>query len=121
MPRSERNLPRAASFSLAMSLARRSALRNAVTGTASLVSLSIMMRHADAAVGVASAGNLPPLAVRSVHQIGKVGEGAHEADGEPVAGGLAQTGLILHIVGHVAQGVALRLRGARRLRLRHGR
>ena len=38
-----RNLPRAASFTSATSLASRSARTNAVTGTASLVSLSIMM------------------------------------------------------------------------------
>ena len=42
-------------------------------------------RHADAAVGVASAGELAPVGCRSVNQVGPVGEGGHEADGEPVA------------------------------------
>ena len=41
-------------------------------------------------------------------EIGPVGEGAHEADGEPVAGRLAEAGLVLDVVGHVAEGVALR-------------
>src|SRR3974377_2047211 len=42
MPAMDIHLPRAASLTLAMSLAMLSPLRNAVTGTASLVSLSIM-------------------------------------------------------------------------------
>ncbi len=65
-------------------------------------------RHADAAIRVASAGELAPIRVRSVNQVGEVGEGAHEADREPVAGRLAQASLVLHVVRHVAQRVALR-------------
>jgi hypothetical protein len=42
MPTIDRKRPREASFTCARSLASRSALRNAVTGTASLVSLSII-------------------------------------------------------------------------------
>ncbi len=42
MPAIDIHLPRAASFTFAMSFAMVSPLRNAVTGTASLVSLSIM-------------------------------------------------------------------------------
>ena len=42
MPATVRNLPRAASLTAATSFASRSALRNAVTGTASFVSLSII-------------------------------------------------------------------------------
>ena len=65
-------------------------------------------RHADAAVRMTAAGELTPIGVGPVHQVSPIGEGAHEADGEPIAGGLAQTGLVLDVVGHVAQGVALR-------------
>ncbi len=65
-------------------------------------------RHADAAVGVASAGELAPIVVGPVNEIGPVGEGAHEADGEPVARGLAEAGLVLDVVREVRQGVALR-------------
>ena len=63
--------------------------------------------HADAAVGVASAGELAPLGGRPVHEIGPVREGGHEADGEPVALGNAEADLILDVVGHVREGVAL--------------
>src|SRR6202034_3143498 len=49
--------------------------------------------HADAAVGMASAGELSPLGGGSVNEIGPVREGAHEADGEPVARGLAHSDL----------------------------
>ena len=50
-------------------------------------------RHADAAVGVASAGELAPLGGGPVNQVGPVREGAHEADGEPVALRLADADL----------------------------
>ncbi len=46
-------------------------------------------RHADAAVGVAAAGELAPLRAGPVNEVGPVREGAHEADGEPVARRLA--------------------------------
>src|SRR6202044_659330 len=65
-------------------------------------------RHADAAVGMTAAGELAPIGVGTVYQVRPDGEGAHKADGEPIAGGLAQPGLVLDVVGHVAEGVALR-------------
>ena len=65
-------------------------------------------RHADAAVRVAAAGELAPVVVRSVDEIGPVGEGGHEADREPVADGLAEAGLVLHVVREMRQRVALR-------------
>jgi len=64
-------------------------------------------RHADAAVGMATAGELTPLGAGSVNEIGPVREGAHEADGEPVAGGLANADLVLDVVRHVRERVAL--------------
>ena len=63
--------------------------------------------HADAAVGMASAAELAPLGAGPVNEIGPVREGAHEADGEPVALWLADAHLILDVVGHVAEGIAL--------------
>jgi len=65
-------------------------------------------RHADAAVRVASAGELAPLVVRSVYEVGPVGEGGHEGDGEPVAGALTEASLVADVVREVRQGVALR-------------
>ena len=58
--------------------------------------------------GMASAGELAPLGGGSVHEVGPVREGAHEADGEPVALGDAEADLVLHVVRHVREGVALR-------------
>src|SRR5207253_4233422 len=46
--------------------------------------------------------------VVDVHQVGPVAEGGHEADWKPVAGGLAQAGLIFYVVGQVRERVALR-------------
>ena len=68
-------------------------------------------RHAGPAIRVAAAGELAPVVVGvvGVHQVGPVAEGAHEADGEPVAGGFAEAGLILHVVRQMRQRVALRL------------
>src|SRR4029079_17942662 len=54
-------------------------------------------RHADAAVRVASAGELTPVMLGSVDQVGPVGEGGHEGDGEPITGGLAQSSLVLDV------------------------
>ena len=65
--------------------------------------------HADAAIRVAAAAQRAPILVGPVNQVGPVGEGAHERDGEPVASGLAQSGLILHVVRQVRQRVALRV------------
>ena len=78
-----------------------------MTGADSLVSLSIISGHADAAVGMAAAGELAPLGGGPVNQVGPVREGAHEADGEPVALRLADAALLLDVVGHVREGVAL--------------
>src|ERR1700722_17836211 len=99
----ESHLPRAASLMRATSLARRSALMNAVTGAASLVSLSIM-----------SAMEIPqfgwqPQEIRPVDEVGPIGEGGHERNGEPVACGLAEAGLIFDVVGEMREGVALRV------------
>ena len=71
-------------------------------------------RHADAAVGVASAGELAPLGGGPVNQVGPVREGAHEADGEPVALRLADAALLLDVVGHVARACSAAPGGARR-------
>ena len=50
---------------------------------------------------------LTPIAVRPMYQVGPVGEGGHERDGEPVARRFAQASLVLHVVRHVRQRVAL--------------
>src|SRR5271165_5321171 len=65
--------------------------------------------HADAAVGVAATAQRAPILVGTVNQVGPIGEGAHERNGEPVAGGLAQSGLALHVVREVRERVALRV------------
>src|SRR6185436_14227142 len=64
--------------------------------------------HSDAAVGVASAAQLSPISRGSVNQVGEVGEGAHEGNGEPVSNGLADSGLILYVVGQMGKRIALR-------------
>ncbi len=72
--------------------------------------LGLLVDHdggADAAVRVAAAGDLAPVAIRSVDEVGEVGEGADEADGEPVADGLADAGLIFDVMGEVREGVTL--------------
>src|SRR5207248_4219680 len=46
--------------------------------------------------------------VVDVHQVGPIAKGRHERNGEPVAGGFAQAGLTLYIVGQVRERVALR-------------
>ena len=71
-------------------------------------------RHADTAIRVAAAVQLSPIRLRSVDQIGPIGEGAHEGNREPVADRLAQAGLILDVVRQVRKRVALRCDGARR-------
>ena len=58
---------------------------------------------------MAAAGELAPLGVGSVDEVGPVREGAHEADGEPVAGRLAEAGLGLDVMREMAQRVALGL------------
>ncbi len=44
-----------------------------------------------------------------MHEVGPIAEGAHEADGEPVAAGFAQAGLIFYVVRQVRERVALGL------------
>ena len=56
---------------------------------------------------MASAGELAPLGGGPVHQVGPVREGAHKADGEPVALRLADADLLLDVVRHVRERVAL--------------
>ena len=59
--------------------------------------------------GMAAAAQLAPIRVRPVHQVGEIGERAHEGNREPVAHRLAQPGLVLHVVRQVRQRVALGL------------
>src|SRR5208282_6759990 len=47
--------------------------------------------------------------ILGVHYVGPVAERAHETDWKPVAGGNAEAGLILYVVGQVRQRVTLRL------------
>ena len=63
--------------------------------------------HADAAVGMAAAGELAPLGAGSVNHVGPVREGAHEGDREPVALGFADAHLVLDVVRHVRERVTL--------------
>src|SRR5579884_1325562 len=63
--------------------------------------------HSDAAVRVAAAAQLAPVRIRTMHQVREVGERTHEADGEPVANGFADSGLLLHVVRQMGKSVAL--------------
>jgi len=56
---------------------------------------------------MATARKLPPLRRRPVNKVGPVREGAHEADREPVALRLADANLLLDVVRHVRERVAL--------------
>ena len=103
-------MPRAASLMLGDVLGQLVGIEERGDRNGFLGFLVDHQRHADAAVRVAAAGELAPVAVGSVDQVGPVGEGGHEGDGEPVAGGLAEAGLVLDVVRQVGQGVALRLR-----------
>src|SRR5205809_920705 len=58
---------------------------------------------------MASAGELAPVVLWSVNEVGPIREGAHERNREPIANRLAQPGLVLHIVSHVRESVALSL------------
>ena len=109
MPAIDSHLPRAASFTEATSLASWSALEERRDRHRFLGFLVDHHRHADAAVRVAAARQLTPLAIRPVDDVGPVGEGAHERDREPVAQRLADAGLRLGVVRQVRQRVALRL------------
>ena len=79
-----------------------------MTGTASLVSLSIITAMPMPQLGWQPQVSWPQSAVGSVDEVGPVGEGAHEGDREPVAHRLAEAGLVLHVVRQVRQRVALR-------------
>ncbi len=57
---------------------------------------------------------LPHSCLGTLRQVRPVGEGAHERDREPVAGRLADAGLVLHVVREVRQRVALRRAAFRR-------
>src|SRR5471030_375540 len=107
MPTRESHLPRAASFTLATSLARRSAFRKAVTGARSLVSLSTITAMPTPQLGWQPQLSWPHSCC-GPYQIAPVGESGHEGDGEPIADGLAHSGLVLHIMRQVGKRVALR-------------
>ena len=57
---------------------------------------------------MASAGELSPILIRPVNQVGPVGKRAHKADREPVARRLAEPSLRFHIMRKVRQRVPLR-------------
>ena len=84
-PTTDRNLPRAASLTFAMSLASCSAVEERRDRHGFLRFLVDHHGHADAAVRVAAAGQLAPVGRRAVHEVGPVAERAHERDREPVA------------------------------------
>ncbi len=114
MPTTRQNLLRAPSLIFATSFASCSPLRNAVTGTASLVSLSIITAKPIPQFGWQPQDNWPQSRLRAVDQIRPIGEGTHERDREPVARGLAQPDLVLHVMRQVRQRVALGRDGVRR-------
>ncbi len=56
---------------------------------------------------MATAGNLPPLSLRTMYQIRKVSKRAHQRKREPVACRFSDTDLVLHVMREVRQRVAL--------------
>ena len=64
-------------------------------------------RRPNAAIRVAPAAHLPPVGLRAVHQIGKVGEGPDQRDRKPVARRLGDPHLLLDVARHVRQRIAL--------------
>ncbi len=108
MPTTDRNLPRAASFTRAKVLRQRVGLDERRERHRLLGLLVDHHRHADAAVRVTAAGEVAPLRGRPVHKVRPVGERPHEGDREPVADRLADLHLVLHVVRQVRQRVALR-------------
>ena len=98
MPTTLQNFDRAPSLILATSFASCSPFRNCVTGNGFLRVLIDHHRETDAAVRVTAAVQLAPIRLRTVRQIGPVGEGAHERDREPVPRGLAEADLVLHVM-----------------------
>ena len=107
-------MPRPASLTAATSLASCSAFRNAVTGTASFVSLSIITAMPTPQFGWQPQVSCPQLLLGPCVTSAQSVKRAHERNREPVADRLADAGLVLHVVREVRQRVALRVRGARR-------
>ena len=64
-------------------------------------------RRPDAAIRMATAGHLAPVAVRPVGQVGEIRKRAEQRQGEPVAVWLGEAHLFLHVIGQVRQSVAL--------------
>ncbi len=91
-PEPERNRPRAASLTLVTSLASWSPFKKGGDRSRFLGLLVDHDGHSRAAVGVATAAELTPVALGSVHQVGPVGERTQEGDGEPVASRLTESG-----------------------------
>ena len=85
-----------------------------MTGTASLVSLSIMIAMPTPQFGWQPQVSWPNSFSAPCVDVGPVGEAAHERDREPVADRLADAGLVLHVVREVRQRVALRGAALRR-------
>ncbi len=65
--------------------------------------------HAGAAIGMAAAAQLAPVGLRAVHQVAPIGECRNERNRKPIARGLAQAHLVLHVVREVGERVTLRL------------
>ena len=85
-----------------------------MTGTASLVSLSIITAMPMPQFGWQPQLSWPQSASGPWTRSAQSEKVLMKRDREPVAGRLAHAGLILHVVRQVRQRVALRLRGARR-------
>src|ERR1700716_1693239 len=62
---------------------------------------------ADTTVRMTTAGHLAPLCIWSMHQIGKVGKGAHQRQRKPITSWFGNPNLILNIVRQVRKRVAL--------------
>ena len=56
---------------------------------------------------MAATVELAPIFLRAMHEVSPVGKGAHKRDRKPVTYRLANTSLILHVVGKMRQGVSL--------------
>src|SRR5262249_18513520 len=64
-------------------------------------------RGADAAIGMASAGERAPLRFRAVHQVGEAREGADVGDGKPVTRWLDLPDLLAGVLRQMRESVAL--------------
>src|SRR6266478_2940865 len=100
----EKALPRAASVMAVTSRTSCWASRKRGTGAHSLVDHD---RGADAAIGVAAAGERAPLGIRAMDEIGKASKGGDERDGEPVASRLYLADLAADVLRKMRKGVAL--------------